>query len=382
MKTILILILPVMMLAQSIPVEKDSSESVTRRSFTGFDREIADTINAVDIKGVTVLQIVSGIMGMAIPGSGSVEYMIWTKQGSFHLPWDWLRKPADSVIYTIFLFFTIPVVSIRLSRQQIPLDNYFKYPWTLLLILAVSELISTNLAIWMLAIMCFISLREYYSLLSFKRGDCWGVLGAFISIPFMIYFIQADSYGMFIISIPLYAILVIPLLVTLGGRETHGIISSIGAIDLGLLLYVFCFGHLGYLALLSTSKAAMLILCVALSDITSFYVYRQESLSRKKSAIPRWKKATEYYIISIFLTVLFIWGLSPLTGITGIHVLTLGALIPAAVAVSRHTDLFSQENLKVTVENLCPGRGQTLYYTRPFLYAAPAVFYYIHYFLK
>ena len=68
----------------------------------------------------------------------------------------------------------------------------------------------------------------------------------------MIRFIQIDWYGMFIISIPVYAFLVIPFLIALGGKQTEGTVFSIGAIDFGLFLLVYCIGHIGYLAFFST----------------------------------------------------------------------------------------------------------------------------------
>lgn len=288
---------------------------------------------------------------------------------------------SEFVLYAILLILTIPLLLKRLGRFSFPLDSYLQYLWGFFLVLTLSELVSFRLAIWVLAIMCFVSLREYFSLVDIRLQDRWGIMGAFVSIPFMIYFIQIDWYGMFIISIPVYAFLVIPFLVTLGGKQAEGTIFSIGAIDFGLFLFVYCFGHIGYLALFSTWKAAMLILCVAICDIISFYLYRQELSPWRRKKLPRWRRTVEFYMASVPLTVLLIWRLSAWTGITGIHIPTLGVLIPAMVAIGRHTIFYIQEDLKITVEDLHPGRGQILYYIRSFLYSAPVVFHYIRYFL-
>ena len=75
------------------------------------------------------------------------------------------------------------------------------------------------------------------------------MVAAYLAIPFMFWFIQTDWYGMFIISIPVYAFLVIPIAITVGGRDAEGSVLSIGALDLGLFLLVYCIGHIGYLAL-------------------------------------------------------------------------------------------------------------------------------------
>ncbi|GAG82783.1 unnamed protein product, partial [marine sediment metagenome] len=49
----------------------------------------------------------------------------------------------------------------------------------------------------------------------------------------MIYLIQIDWYGMFIISIPVYAYLVTAFLATVGGDEREGTVFSIGMINFG-----------------------------------------------------------------------------------------------------------------------------------------------------
>jgi phosphatidate cytidylyltransferase len=288
---------------------------------------------------------------------------------------------GEIVLYAILLILTIPLLIKRLTRRFFPLDSYLQYLWAFFLVLTIAELVSFVVAVWILAVMCFVSLREYFSLVDIRRQDRWGILGAFISIPFMIYFIQIDWYGMFIISIPVYAFLLIPFFVTLGGKQAEGIIFSIGAIDFGLFLFVYCFGHIGYLALFSTWKAAMLILCVAICDIISFYLYRQKPLPVRRKELPRWRRAIEFYVVSVLLVVILIWGLSAWTGITGIHILILGVLIPAMVAMGRHTIFYIQEDLKITDEDLHAGRGQNLYHIRSFLYSAPVVFHYIRYFL-
>ena len=164
---------------------------------------------------------------------------------------------SELVLYAILLILTIPLFIKRFTRRLFPLDSYLQYLWAFFLILTIAELVSFAVAVWILAVMCFVSLREYFSLVDIRRQDRWGILGAFISIPFMIYFIQIDWYGMFIISIPVYAFLLIPFLVTLGGKQADGTIYSIGAINFGLFLFVYCFGHIGYLALFSTWKAGM-----------------------------------------------------------------------------------------------------------------------------
>jgi phosphatidate cytidylyltransferase len=240
------------------------------------------------------------------------------------------------------------------------------------IIFAVSEVFSFNVAIWILAVLCFMALREYFSLVDIRLQDRWGILGAYLSIPFMIVFVQYDLYGMFIISIPVYSFLVIPFLITLGGKEIEGTLFSIGLIDFGLFLLVYCIGHIGYLARFSTWWAIMLVLNVTGCDIIATFM--------KKKKDYRLSRVVIQYLVSAPVTFALTWALSAWTRIPWFHCIFLGLLIPALVVVGRHTIRYVEKDLGITSDKLLPGKGQVLDNLRSFLYTAPIVFHYIRYF--
>lgn len=279
---------------------------------------------------------------------------------------------SKAVIVLIFLVLSVLALLKRVTKVRFLRGLYINYLWTFFLIFTVSEFLSFKAAIWILAILCFVALREYFTLVDIRLQDRWGILGAYLSIPFMIIFIQIDAYGMFIISIPVYAFLVIPFLVTLGGKETEGTISSIGAIDFGLFLLVYCIGHIGYLALFSTWKAIMLILNVSICDLIAF-------LLEKSKKLP-WRGVIAKYLISAPVTVILTLALSGWTGIPWLHSVALGLLIPALVAIGRRTLTYIESDLGIGTGRLLPGKGRVLDSLRSFLYAAPVVFHYIRYF--
>jgi phosphatidate cytidylyltransferase len=244
--------------------------------------------------------------------------------------------------------------------------------WTFSLIFAVSEVISFKLSIWILALLCFVALREYFTLVDIRLQDRWGILGAYLSIPFMIIFIQLDAYGIFIISIPIYAFLVIPFLITLGGKEIEGTLFSIGVIDFGIFLLVYCIGHIGYLSLFSTWMAVMLILNVAVCVFISI-------LMRKRIKPPRHWVLPQYFMSAPVIVILTL-VLSEWTRIPRLHCIFLGILIPALVAIGRHTIRYIEKDFGIRRDELVPGKGQVLDSLRSFLYTAPIVFHYIRYF--
>jgi phosphatidate cytidylyltransferase len=224
-----------------------------------------------------------------------------------------------------------------IAKKRLPSGSYLNYTWLFFLSLTISEFVSFSVGIWLLALLSFWSLREYYSLVDMRLQDRLGLLGAYLSIPFMYYFIFIDWYGMFIISIPVYSFLAIPLLVTLGGKEARGTVFSIGAIDFGLFLFVFCIGHIGYLMLFSTWKAASLIIAITVCDIIGW------KLAGKTRSV--FKKLLACGAAPLPFTVLIMYGVSTWTGIPTLHSIILGFMIPPLVAMGHHTSNYVKTDL-------------------------------------
>lgn len=276
------------------------------------------------------------------------------------------------LVILIFFAFSVFLLLTKIFKIRFPYKSYISYLWTFFLIFALSEAISFGLAIWILAVLCFMALREYFTLVDIRLQDRWGILGAYLSIPFMIIFIQFDYYGLFIISIPVYAFLGIPFLVTLGGKEIKGTLLSIGIIDLGLFLLVYCIGHIGYLVLFSTWWAIMLILNVAICDLINILMRKRKNY--------RWSNVLIQYFISAPITIILTLAISHWTEIPRFHSIFLGILIPILVAIGRHTIRYIEKDLGISRNQLLPGKGQVIDNLRSFLYAAPVIFHYLRFF--
>jgi len=276
---------------------------------------------------------------------------------------------SSTIIVIIFLGLSAVPLLKYFTRLRFPMDTYVSYLWIYFLVFTIAEVKSFTLAIWILAALCFAALREYFSLVDIRLQDRWSIWGAYLAIPFMIYLIQIDWYGMFIISIPVYAFLVTAFLATIGGDERKGIVFSIGAIYFGLFLFVYCIGHLGYLVRYSTWLASMLVLNVVVCDVSA-YMFG----IRKKFT---WRKTLAATPITVFIG----WALSDWAGLPPLHGIILGALIPPLVAASRRTIAFMESDLRIDSEPLHPGKGQIIDNMKSYLYVAPIMFHYVHYFL-
>jgi phosphatidate cytidylyltransferase len=260
-----------------------------------------------------------------------------------------------------------------LLGRRWPLGSYVGFTWAFFLAFATAELWFFRAGNWVVAIISFLALREYFSMVEIRLQDRPAILGAYASIPFMFHFVTLGWYGMFIISIPVYSFLAIPLLVTLGGREKEGTLFSIGVIDFGLFLFVYCMGHISYLMSYSIWMAAMLILSVAVCDVVSCLVRDQGK--------PFWARLALRYFLPMPVTVLLAVVLSPWTTIPARHGAVLGAMIPLLVLMGRRTGSYVEADLGVGEETVGPGHGQILDNLKSLLLAAPIVFHYIRYFL-
>ncbi|MFC2102167.1 hypothetical protein ACFLS7_04160 [Bacteroidota bacterium] len=284
-----------------------------------------------------------------------------------------LQNTPLLVLTGICIFLSVIVLISIIRSKKIACGNYLKYTWAFFLILFVSDIISFAYAALGWAIMSFLILREYFSLVDLRIQDRLGILVAYLSIPFMIYLIIIDWYTMFIISIPVYSFLVIPFLISIYGKETDGAIYSIGTIDFGLFLFVFCLGHLAYLSFFSAWMAAMLILNVAICDIT-FLLLKDKMTDKRKLLILK-------FLIPIPLTVSLSVLLSPWTGIPLNHAIILGMMIPALVVIGYHTVRYFEIDLGIVEDEMKPGKGVIIDNVKSLLYASPVVFHYIRYFL-
>lgn len=286
---------------------------------------------------------------------------------------NFLQNTPALTMVTIFVLLSLLVIIRIISNRQFPHGSYLTLIWIFFLILLIAEFSSFYLASWGWGILSFMILREYFSLVDLRMQDRLGVLAAYLSIPFMMHFIHTDWYNMFIITIPVYSFLVIPFLISINGRETEGAIYSIGTIDFGLFLFVYCIGHLAYLSFYSTWIAGTLVLNIAICDSASFFIEPRINTT--------WKKILFKYLIPIPITITLTSLLSDWTGIPWIHSIILGLLIPAIVIIGNHTIIYFESDLGIVRDNMRPGRGLIIDNIKSILYTAPIVLHYIRYFI-
>ena len=101
-------------------------------------------------------------------------------------------------------------------------------------------------AIVFLSFLSFLALKEFLSIVPTRLTDRRVIFWAYLSIPVQYYWVSMGWYGMFIIFIPVYVFLFLPMRMVLIG-DTAGFIRSAGVLHWAVMLMVFSISHIAYL---------------------------------------------------------------------------------------------------------------------------------------
>ncbi len=155
-----------------------------------------------------------------------------------------------------------------------------------------------------LGFLCFAALREYFSMLSMADtndkaelsfADRLPVFFCYAAIPVVIYVCYIEWYNLFVILIPVYLFLLMPILLILQNRA-KGTMKSLGVLSLGLMFFVHNLGHCLFMI---NMGAIVLLFCFTLTevrDLLSFWVGKGLAVLAEKMADSQVKRALELRI--------------------------------------------------------------------------------------
>ena len=126
------------------------------------------------------------------------------------------------------------------------LDLRVRSWWWMIGAFTLAMLLNRTVAIVFLALISYLALKEYLSLIPTRRIDREVLLFAYLAIPIQYYWAGIDWYGMFIVFIPVWAFLFFPALMALRG-ETQGFLRAVGTLSWGLMMTVFTLSHMAML---------------------------------------------------------------------------------------------------------------------------------------
>lgn len=158
--------------------------------------------------------------------------------------------------------------------------------WGMLLIFCLATLFNPVVSLLSLMVLAFFALKEYFSMIKSKKADRRLYLWAYLSIPVQFYWIYIGWYGMFIVFIPIYVFLFLPL-PRLINKGTVGFLRSVSRAQWGLMLMVFGLSHLAYFQIATPQYGAGLVLfLVVLTQLGDAVNYLASIYFGKRKVVP------------------------------------------------------------------------------------------------
>lgn len=260
--------------------------------------------------------------------------------------------------------------------------------WAMAAVFFGAVAVSDRLALVLLAFLSFWAMKEYVTLLKTRPADHSGLVLTFLAVPIQYYWIWIGWYGMFVIFIPVYVFLILPVRLVLS-RETAGFVASASQIQWGLMAFVFGLSHLGFLLVMpptldgESNGRALLLFLVFVTEISDVLQYVWGKTFGRRKILPSVSpnKTWEGFLGGITTTVLISIGLRFLTPFTVAEtaivalMTTLAGFGGGAVMSAVKRDFGVKD-----FGGLIPGHGGMLDRVDSLCYAAPIFFHYVRYF--
>lgn len=146
-----------------------------------------------------------------------------------------------------------------------------------------------------------------------RKSDRRLFLWTYLVIPLQFYWIYIGWYGMFIVFIPVYVFLFLPLPRILG-KGTLGFLQSVSFTQWGLMLMVFGLSHLAYYPIASPELGPNLVLfLIILTQINDVVQYIVSIYLGKRKVVPTAHPyiTWEGFLASITITTIVSYYLYP-----------------------------------------------------------------------
>lgn len=143
--------------------------------------------------------------------------------------------------------------------------------WWIIIVLFSLAILSPNwLALTFFALVSFMALKEFLSLVPSRQTDRMPLLWMFIAIPINYWLIGINWYGMFVVFIPVYAFLFLPVRMVFAG-DTQGFLHFASQHHWSLMTTVFALSHVAFLLVLpDDGKQTGALLVLFLVGLTEF----------------------------------------------------------------------------------------------------------------
>lgn len=304
---------------------------------------------------------------------------------------------TDEVLYVLIGIVGVLVISTVITKIMKRKNNSsglkevemrIRSWWVMFIIFTFALLIHSTISLIFMALLCFLALKEYFSLIPFNRAHRLVLFWAYLTIPIQFLLIYLGWYGMFIVFIPVYMFLLIPIQAIIVG-ETKNFLRSIATVQWSVMLMVFGLSHLAFLLVLpgreeSVAGAGLVLFLVVLTQANDVAQFIWGKMLGKKKIIPKVSpnKTWAGFIGGVLTTTVLAVILAPLITpfsllasiIAGLYIGLTGFIGDINISALKR-DL----NIKDT-SAIIPGHGGILDRVDSLTYTAPLFFHFTRYF--
>lgn len=268
------------------------------------------------------------------------------------------------------------------------INERIKAWWVMSAVFSIALLTGRTGAVILFALLSFLALREFITLIDSSRADHRALLVAFfLATPAQYVLVATGWYGLFAILIPVYVFLLIPAVLALIG-ETGDFLGRTATIQWGLMICVYAISHAPALLLLDIPgyrgrEALLLFYLVAvvqLSDVLQYVfgkLFGRHKIAPKVSPNKTWEGFVGGVLGATVIGTVLYWAtpFAPLTAFAISLLVTLtgflGGLVMAAIKRDRGVKDYGA---------LIPGHGGVLDRVDALTFAAPVFFHLTRFF--
>lgn len=298
------------------------------------------------------------------------------------------------LVLAILVFASVTVVVLRRrspNRDLAEVSARIRAWWIMSAVFFAAIVVSNRISLIFFSLMSFWAMKEYVTLLDTRPADHRALVLTFLAVPVQYLWIGLNPpwYGMFIIFIPVYMLLSVPVRMVMS-KETKGFVESASQIHWGLMIFVFGLSHMAYLLTFpafdegSTSNGRTLVLflvfVVEMSDVLQ-YIWGKTFGRHKIIPTVSPNKTWEGFVGGIATAMLFSLAIRFLTPFTIAETLVVSFLVTVAGFFGGAVMSAVKRDFGVKdFGSVIPGHGGMLDRVDSLCYAAPIFFHYVRYF--
>lgn len=305
---------------------------------------------------------------------------------------------ADNVLWSVAgLYGLLVIASLTVFglRKQHPEKDYTELSqrinswWVMITLFTIAILLSKKISVIFFALVSFLALKEYFSIITTRRADRRVLFWAYLAIPVQYYWVLQGWYGMFIIFIPVYIFLLLPMRMVIIG-ETRHFLHAAGTLHWGLMTMVFSISHVAFFLALPDNPdyhaggAGLVLYLVFLTQFNDVAQYIWGKLLGRHKILPKVspKKTWEGFLGGLLTTTVLAFLLADLlTPLSYYHGIAAGLIISLGGFIGDVTISALKRDIGVKDSgSLLPGHGGILDRIDSLTYTAPLFFHFVYYF--